>query len=141
MTNTLTWNNGDIAPKVIAIPILDDGVVETNDLTVNLRLRSATLNGTNNPAALIGTINATLSIANTDFRGQVAFSTATYNVNENGGPGYITVVRTGRQRGIHHGQFCHLPGHVNPGRGFLSDQRDAAVWAGRSQQDLYRADH
>ena len=45
VTNTLTWNNGDLAPKTIAIPILDDGVEETNDLTVNLRLSSATVNG------------------------------------------------------------------------------------------------
>ena len=95
LTNTLTWNNGEIAPKIVAIPLLQDGLVETNDMTVNLRLRSATLNGTNDSAALIGTINATLSITNSDFRGQVAFSSPGYTVNENGGPGYITVVRKG----------------------------------------------
>ena len=118
LTNTLSWNNGDITSRTVAIPLLDDGVVETNNLTINLQLRSATLNGTNNSAALIGRINATLSIVNSDFRGQVAFSTATYNVNENGGPGYITVVRMGGSAESITVNFATLPGTSTPGIDF-----------------------
>ena len=118
LTNTLTWNNGDVAPKVIAIPLLEDGVVETNDLTVTLRLRSATLNGTNSAAALIGRIDATLSIINTDFRGQVAFSTDNYSVNENGGPGYITIVRRGGSAESITVSFGTQPGTAIPGVDF-----------------------
>jgi len=118
MTNTLTWNNGDIAAKVIAIPVLDDGVVEANDLTVNLQLSSATVNGTNNPAVLRGTTNATLAIVNTDFRGQVRFSTDSYSVNENGGPGYITIVRSGGSAESITVDFATLPGTSTPGIDF-----------------------
>jgi uncharacterized repeat protein (TIGR01451 family)/uncharacterized delta-60 repeat protein len=119
MTNyQLTWNNGDVTPQVIAIPLLDDGVVETNNLTVNLQLSSATLNGTTNSAALIGRTNATLAIVNTDYRGQVAFSTPAYRVNENGGPGYITVVRTGGSAESITVNFATLPGTSTPGTDF-----------------------
>ena len=110
ITKTLTWNNGDVAPQVIAIPVLDDGVVETNSLSVNLRLSSATLNGGADPAALIGQTNATLLIVNTDSRGQLAFSTPVYNVNGNGGPGYITVVRMGGSAESISVNFSTLPG-------------------------------
>ncbi len=118
VTNTLVWNNGDVAPKVIAIPVLDDGVVETNNLTVNLQLSSATLNGSPDPAALIGRTNATLSIINTDSRGQVAFSTPVYNVNGNGGPGYVTVVRMGGSAESITVNFATAPGTATPGVDF-----------------------
>ena len=87
-------------------------------MTVTLRLRSATLNGTNSAAALIGRIDATLSIINSDFRGQVAFSTDTYSVNENGGPGYITIVRTGGSAESITVSFATLPGTAIPGVDF-----------------------
>jgi uncharacterized repeat protein (TIGR01451 family)/uncharacterized delta-60 repeat protein len=118
VTNTLTWNNGDVAPKVIAIPVRNDGVVETNSLTVNLQLSSATLNGSTDPAALIGQTNATLSIVNTDSRGQVAFSTPVYNVNGNGGPGYVTVVRMGGSAESITVNFAAIPGSATPGVDF-----------------------
>src|SRR5205807_10166572 len=33
VTNTLTWANNDISPRTIAIPLLDDGIVESNNMT------------------------------------------------------------------------------------------------------------
>ncbi len=115
LTNTLVWNNGDITPRVVAIPLLDDGVVETSNLTVNLQLSSATVNGTTNSSALIGLINAVLIITNSDFQGQLSFSTATYNVNDNGGPGYVTVVRIGGSAQSIAVNFATLPGTATPG--------------------------
>lgn len=95
VTTNLLWVNGDITPKIVAIPLFVDGLVETNVLTFNLGLFAATLNGAPNAQALVGTTNATLFITNTDFRGQIGFSATTYFVNKNGGPAIITAVRTG----------------------------------------------
>jgi uncharacterized delta-60 repeat protein/uncharacterized repeat protein (TIGR01451 family) len=94
VTNLLTWPNGDVTPKTMIVPLLDDGAIEPNE-TVNLRLFGPTLNSSPNPASLSAISNATLIILNADFSGQVSFSAAAYNANENGGPAIITVVRTG----------------------------------------------
>lgn len=94
VTNQLTWASGDITPKTLVVALTDDLIVETNE-TVSLRLFTATLNGTTNPASLGPVTNATLSIVNDDLRGLVRFSTTNYIANENGGPATITVVRTG----------------------------------------------
>ena len=94
-TNVLTWLNGDIAAKTISMPIFNDGVV-TSNLTVNLRLRNGTVNGTNQPLVLGGIYtNAVVVITNTDAIGKVQFSAASYTFNENGGVAIIPVVRTG----------------------------------------------
>ena len=94
-TNVLSWLNGDVAPKTIAMPVFDDGIV-TSNLTVNLRLRNGTVNGTNQSLVLNGIFtNALVVITNTDSIGKVQFSSATYTFNENGGEAIIPVVRTG----------------------------------------------
>ena len=114
-TNTLVWNNGNVTPRIIAIPLIDDGIVETNPMTVNLQLSSATVNGTANLNVLkYGVTNAVLYITNSDFQGQLSFSTANYNVNENGGPGYVTVVRTGGSAQSVSVSFATLPGTAIP---------------------------
>ena len=117
-TNTLTWNNGDVDPKVIPIQILDDNVVETNNLTVNLRLFGFTFNGTNVNQP-VGITNSLLTISNSDFRGVVQFSTDTYKANENGGPAFITVVRTGGSSESITVNFATLPGSASPGIDFI----------------------
>ncbi len=118
LTNTLTWNNLDVAPKLVTIPILNDGQVQTNPLTIGLRLYGAILNGTNDTFALTGITNSTIYVTNTDFPGQLSFSTANYSVNENGGPGYITVIRTGGSAGTVTISFSTLPGTSTPGVDF-----------------------
>ena len=94
VTNQLTWVNGDVTPKTLVVPLLDDSVVETNE-TVSLRIFAATLNGVTNAASIGPVSTATLSIVNDDLRGLVQFSTTNYLASENGGPATITVVRTG----------------------------------------------
>ena len=94
VTNTLTWTNNDITPKVVAIPLVDDNLIESNK-TVNLRLFGATLNNLSEPQVLGATTNATLTILDDDLRGQVRFTAVTNFINENGGQAFITVVRTG----------------------------------------------
>jgi uncharacterized repeat protein (TIGR01451 family)/uncharacterized delta-60 repeat protein len=93
VTNTLSWNSGETGPKNIYIPIINDGIVESNE-TINVTLLNATVAGTNSPGALGTVTNATLTIVDDDFRGTVQFSSDEYNFNENGGPAVVTVVRT-----------------------------------------------
>lgn len=94
VTNLLTWANGDTSTKTFVVPLLNDDAIE-NDETVTLRLFASTLNGASNPLSLGSVSNATLTILNDDNSGTVAFSAATYSVNENSGQAYITVIRTG----------------------------------------------
>ncbi len=119
VTNTLSWVDGDVQPKTIAIPLLNDGIVETAPLTINLQLSSATVNGQPAPLSL-GTPNtATYYITNSDFPGQLSFSTPVYNINENGGPGYITVVRSGGSAGALAVNFATQAGSAVPGVDFV----------------------
>lgn len=94
VTNLLTWPDGDVTPRTIAVPLLDNTAIEP-DKTVNLRLFNPTLNSLPNLASLGSIANATLTIVNDDLSGQVLFSTQVYRANENGGPAIVTVVRTG----------------------------------------------
>jgi uncharacterized repeat protein (TIGR01451 family)/uncharacterized delta-60 repeat protein len=95
VTNTLTWFNGDVAPKIVPIRLYVDNLVETNAMTVGMTLHNATVNGVTNANALGTTLYSRLYITNTDFRGTVQFAAATNTVDENGGPAYINVVRLG----------------------------------------------
>lgn len=119
ITNTLTWVNGDVQPKVVPIRIFDDGVVETNPLTINLTLSAPTLNGVTNLVNLGKPSSAVLYITNSDFPGQLSFSTPSYNVNSHGGPAIITVVRTGGSAGSETVNFATLPGTSTPGVDFI----------------------
>ena len=92
----LTWNNLDATSRIIAIPVIDDGVVTTN-LTVGLRLSGATIGGVAN-TNLLGLsqyTNATLVINNVDNVGTVQFSSPVYSVKKYGGYALIPLVRTG----------------------------------------------
>jgi uncharacterized repeat protein (TIGR01451 family)/uncharacterized delta-60 repeat protein len=86
---TLHWDDHDAAPRSIRIPLARDGLVTPNlQFTINLFNPSI--------AGALGTrIVATNTIINQDFFGQLQFSSASYNVNENGGFATITVVRVG----------------------------------------------
>lgn len=117
-TNTLTWVDGDVRPKVVPIRLFDDGVVETTPLTVNLTLSATTLNGQTNSQSLGSPQFGVLYITNSDFPGQLAFSTPVYAVNNSGGPAIITVVRTGGNAGAATVNFATLPGTSTPGVDF-----------------------
>ena len=92
----LSWDNGDATSRIIAIPVIDDGLV-TSNLTVNLRLSNATTRGVAN-TNLLGLsqyTNATLNINNVDNAGKVQFSAPVYSVKKYGGYALIPIVRTG----------------------------------------------
>ena len=114
VTNVLTWNPGDIAPKTISITVFDNGLVDGNR-TINLRLFSATVNGVTNLNVIGSVGTSVLTILDDDAYGTVAFTSPVYNVNENGGPAFITVHRTA---GIAHSRtvnFATAGGTAVPG--------------------------
>ena len=95
MTNTLTWNSGDVASQVISIPLLNPGVVGTGNKQFGVNLFNPTYNSAATPA-LFGLItNSSLTISNNNNAGTLQLSAASYIVNENGGYATISVVRTG----------------------------------------------
>ena len=120
VTNLLTWVDGDVQPKNVAIPIFADGIPETTPLTINLRLSSPTINGVTNLQNLGSPSAAILYLTNSDFLGQLSFSTPVFSVNENGGPAIITVIRSGGSAGVASINFATLPGSATPGVDFLA---------------------
>lgn len=89
VTNTVTWVNGDVAPKTILVPLIDDSSVEGNE-TVSLRIFNPSI------AGAIGAVsNAVLTILDDDFFGTLSFSQPNYDADERGTNVTITVVRTG----------------------------------------------
>ncbi|HEY9852513.1 MAG TPA: Calx-beta domain-containing protein [Leptolyngbyaceae cyanobacterium] len=91
---TVNFADGDTAPKVITIPVIDDTLVEGNE-TVNLTLTNPTGNAT------IGTQGtATLTILDNDTPGIIQFSNPQYVVGEDGTPVLaVTLNRTGGSAG------------------------------------------
>jgi uncharacterized delta-60 repeat protein/uncharacterized repeat protein (TIGR01451 family) len=110
VTNTLTWVDGDVDPKIIPLRVFTDGISETTPLTVNLRLSDAAVNGVTNSQSLGNPITATLYLTNSDFAGQLGFSTTGYTINENGGPAIVTIIRRGGSTGAQTVNFATLPG-------------------------------
>jgi uncharacterized delta-60 repeat protein len=89
VTNVLSWAAGDTTPRTFTVPILEDSIVE-GDETINLRLFNPSVAG-----ALGSRDTATITVADNDFYGQLQFSQANYQTEENGTNLTITVIRTG----------------------------------------------
>lgn len=88
VNGTLSWADGDTAPKTFDIPLLEDGFGEIDE-TVLLSLSALT------GGAAIGTPgSATLTIEDNDGT-SLQFTTASFNVNETAGEVIVTVERIG----------------------------------------------
>ena len=92
--SSLTWSNGDSAPKTVVVPISDDLVVRSNEV-VNLTLSNPTVSG-----AIGQRGSATLTIIDNDSFGAFEFSRANYETEENGTNVLITVIRTNGAAGF-----------------------------------------
>jgi uncharacterized repeat protein (TIGR01451 family)/uncharacterized delta-60 repeat protein len=114
VSNVLTWNPNDVTPKTFNVPLNDDQLVN-GPRTVNLRLRSPTVNGVTNANVLGSISNAVLTIQDDDAYGTVAFTRAVYNVNENGGPAIVTVQRTAGIAQSVTVNFAAVGGTASPG--------------------------
>src|SRR5262249_40058565 len=90
-SGSVSFADGDSTPKTFTIPISDDSLVEGAE-TVNLTLSAPT-----GGATLGAQTTPVLTINDNDVAqpGVLAFSSATYPVNENAGTATITVNRTG----------------------------------------------
>ena len=100
-TNTLQWNTGDASPRIIAIPLINTGMVGPNK-QFGVALLNPTLNTTNWPQLFyVGTppsnsiVKAAMVISNDNSYGAFRFSAPGYIVNESGGYATITVLRNG----------------------------------------------
>ena len=97
-TNTLTWNNGDVSPRTVSVPLLNNNTVGGTKF-FGVTLFNATNNGLAS-SAVLGTItNVTCVINNDNSYGTFQFSSPSYQVNENGGFATINVTRTGSASG------------------------------------------
>ena len=97
-TNTLTWNNFDASPRVVSIPLINYGSVNSNKQFF-VRLMNPMV-GNSNTASLYGLItNSTLTIVDDNSYGTLQFSSPTYSVNEDGGFITVPVLRTGGAAG------------------------------------------
>jgi len=96
-TNQLTWNNGDVSPRNITIPLINNGAVGTNRQFAVYLFNPTNSSSGSAPGLLLNgpTTNATLVIVNDNSYGTLQFSAANYLVNENGGYATVTVNRTG----------------------------------------------
>jgi uncharacterized delta-60 repeat protein len=118
-TNTLTWTNSDSSIKTISVPVMDDNVVTTN-LTVNIQLNNALLNGTSTTNLLGVYTNALLVITNVDSVGTVQFTASSYNVNENAGYAIFPVVRTGGSSGTLSVNYYTLNNSATAGQNYTA---------------------
>jgi len=90
VAGTLSWANGDGAPKTFTVSVVNDTAVEGNE-PLNLALSGATGNATISPPGA-----ATLTIVDDDLAqpGTLQFTQATANAGEGSGTLVLTVSRT-----------------------------------------------
>jgi len=98
-TNTLTWNNGDVSPRTIPIPLINTHLVGVSGRQFSISLFNPMLNGSSLPSLLGAVTNATLVINNDNSYGTFQFNASAYRVNENGGYQTVTVIRAGSTNG------------------------------------------
>lgn len=118
-TNQLAWNANISGPQQINIPIQDDGLVTTN-LTVNVTLYGATVNGAASTLALGAITNAILVLTNVDQPGSLQFSQPTYSYDKGGGTAIIPVVRTGGASGTVTATFMTQDGTAHAGTDYTA---------------------
>lgn len=136
LTNTLTWNNGDISSRTVPIPLLNSGAIGTTNLTFTVSLASPTLNGTNLPS-LVGSIsNATVTITNDNLLGVFSFSKPNYVVNENGGNAVLTVNRTGSSTGTANINYQTFDGSALVGINFEGQTNTLVFYPGENSQSI-----
>jgi hypothetical protein len=90
---TLSWANGDGAPKSFNIALTEDGTTE-GDETFRLSL------GAPSPGSFVGSpAEAEVRVADADSAGQIGFDASGYGASEFGGARTITVRRSGGVQG------------------------------------------
>jgi len=95
-TNTLTWNSGDVSPRIISIPLLPTQTVGIGNKQFGVMLFNPMASGSSDPTLMTGSVtNALLVITNNNSYGTIQFSPTNYLVDEFGGYAALTLLRTG----------------------------------------------
>ncbi len=125
VNTTLSWADGDSAPKDVIIPMLDDQLLE-GDETFTLQLSSPTGGvGLGTPSTAVITI--------TDYEeGEISFSAPTYSVAENGSSASITVERIGGSDGPLSATFFTTDGSATAGADYTSVTQTVSYSDGQS---------
>ncbi|HON07600.1 MAG TPA: Calx-beta domain-containing protein, partial [Verrucomicrobiota bacterium] len=105
-SNVVKWAVGDITPKTVLVPLIDDSIVEGSE-QVALILSNPT------GGVMIETNFATLTIV--DDAGVIAFSSQTYRVNESQGYAAINLLRTGGSNGVVSVDYSAIGGTATSG--------------------------
>jgi uncharacterized delta-60 repeat protein len=132
-TNTLSWNSGDVSPKIITIPLLNPGVVGP-DKQFSVSLFNPTNSSVGSAPSLLasGVIsNATLTIINDNSSGSLQFSAPTYTVNENGGYATLTIVRTGGDTGTLSAHYATSDGTATNGVNYTTVSGSVTLASGQ----------
>jgi uncharacterized delta-60 repeat protein len=98
-TGTLHWNDDDVTPRVVTVPLINNGGLGGNK-TFFANLSNPLLNGSSAPSLLGAITNTSLTISNDNNYGVFEFSAPSYVVNEaTNGFATITVIRAGTTLG------------------------------------------
>jgi uncharacterized delta-60 repeat protein/uncharacterized repeat protein (TIGR01451 family) len=119
VATSLTWGDGDTAPRVVAIPVLLDGVVD-GIKSFEITLTNARVLATSVPVPVAGANPAVVNIADVDAFGSLQFASANFAVGENGGQAIITVTRTGGNSGTVQVDYQVSSGTAVPGVDFVA---------------------
>jgi plastocyanin len=98
VNDTLQWADNDDDPKTFQVPILDDGIDESNETF------SVMLSGPTGGAGLASPSTATVTITDDDaptpMPGTIAFTAADFGADEDAGTAAVTVSRAGGSAGM-----------------------------------------
>jgi len=134
-TNSLTWNSGDVSPRTVAIPLINNNLVGPNkQFAVNIF--NAALNGTNLPSLLGSITNAVMAIVNDNSYGTFQFSSPGYQVNENGGYATINVTRSGSALGTAAVSYATADGTAFAGTNYVATNGTLSFLPGQVSQSF-----
>ena len=134
-TNTLTWNNGDVSPRNITIPLINNNTIGSAK-QFSISLFNPALNGSNTPSLLGAITNAILVINNDNSYGTFQFNAPGYRVNENGGYTTITVIRTGSALGSATVNFATVNGTAFAGTNYVATNGTLSFAQGQVSQSF-----
>lgn len=127
-TQHVAWAAGDIAPKTVLIPVVDDVVTEGSETV--LLLLSGPLGATIDPAAAV----SVLSIV--DDAGSISFASASSAAVEGAGDAVVNLVRTGGSNGVVSVQWSVTGGSATAGADYSGTVGTVVFAAGETVKPL-----
>ncbi len=129
-SNTLSWADGDVSPRVISVPLINNQAVSANK-QFYVKLSNPTLNGVSTPSLFSFYTNATLTIINDNSYGILQLSASSYVVNETAGSTTITVIRTAGAGGTVSVNYSATDGTALGGQNYIATNGTLTFAAGQ----------